>query len=74
MIEYHLPKKNRKVAIDHVVNFANGYPNSHYRPKVRDARSVRNLNTLTNLVINAKALQLARSIITSLLSPIRHRE
>jgi len=26
MIEYHLPKKNRKVVNDHVVNFANGYP------------------------------------------------
>jgi len=26
MIEYHLPKKNRKVVNDHIVNFVNGYP------------------------------------------------
>ncbi|HET7638644.1 MAG TPA: hypothetical protein VFK47_07870, partial [Ktedonobacteraceae bacterium] len=26
MVEYHMPKKNRKVAKDHVINFANGYP------------------------------------------------
>jgi hypothetical protein len=26
MIEYRLQKKNRKVVNDHVVNFANGYP------------------------------------------------
>ena len=44
------------------------------RPKVRNGRSVRNLNTLTYLVINAKALQRARSINTSLLSSFRLRE
>lgn len=44
------------------------------RPKVRNSRSVRNLNTLTYLVINAKALQRARSINASLLTPIRLRE
>jgi hypothetical protein len=44
------------------------------RPKVRNMRSVCNLNTLTYLVINAKALQRARSINTSLLTPIRLRE
>src|SRR5258708_11465502 len=27
-VEYHMPKKNRKVAKDHVINFANGYPNT----------------------------------------------
>jgi hypothetical protein len=26
MIEYHLPKKNRKVVNDYIVNFVNGYP------------------------------------------------
>ena len=26
MIEYHLPKKNRQVVNDHMVNFVNGYP------------------------------------------------
>jgi Transposase DDE domain len=44
------------------------------RPKVRKSRSVENLNTLTYLVINAKALQRARSRNASLLSPIRLRE
>lgn len=44
------------------------------RPKVRNMRSVCNLNTLSYLVINAKALQRARSINTSLLTPIRLRE
>ncbi|BCL80887.1 hypothetical protein ccbrp13_33520 [Ktedonobacteria bacterium brp13] len=37
------------------------------RPKVRNGDSVSNLNTLTYLVINGKALQRARSINTSLL-------
>jgi hypothetical protein len=37
------------------------------RPKVRNGASVHNLNTLTYLVINAKALQRARSINASLL-------
>lgn len=44
------------------------------RPKVRQMRSVRNLNTLTYLIINAKALARCRSINASLLSPIRLRE
>jgi Transposase DDE domain len=44
------------------------------RPKVRQSRSVRNLNTLTYLIINAKALARCRSINASLLSPIRLRE
>ena len=44
------------------------------RPKVRNGHSVRNLNTLTYLVINAKALQRARSINASLLTPIRLRQ
>jgi hypothetical protein len=43
------------------------------RPKVRNGCSVRNLNTLTYLVINAKALQRARSMHTSLLSLFRFR-
>jgi hypothetical protein len=38
------------------------------RPKVRNIRSVRNLNTLTYLVVNANALQRARSLNASLLS------
>ncbi len=38
------------------------------RPKVRNLRSVRNLNTLTYLVINARALQRARQINASLLT------
>ena len=37
------------------------------RPRVRNRRSVTNLNTLTYLVINAKALQRARAINTRLL-------
>src|SRR5437879_8063697 len=38
------------------------------RPKVRHCRSVSKLNTLTYLVINAKALQRARTINTRLLA------
>lgn len=38
------------------------------RPKVRNNSSVRNLNTLTYLVINARALQSARDLNTSLLT------
>ena len=38
------------------------------RPKVRNIRSVRNLNTLTYLVINARALQRARELNASLLT------
>jgi hypothetical protein len=41
------------------------------RPKVRNRRSVTNLNTLTYIIINAKALQKARAINTSLLQPVR---
>lgn len=37
------------------------------RPKVRNARSVANLNTLTYLVINVRALQRVKSINTGLL-------
>lgn len=37
------------------------------RPKVRNGHSVANLNTLTYIIINAKALQRARSINASLL-------
>jgi hypothetical protein len=44
------------------------------RPRVRNRRSVENLNTLTYLIINARALQRARSINSALLSPIRLRE
>jgi len=44
------------------------------RPKVRNIGSVRHLNTLTYLIINAKALARARSIKSSLLSPIRLRQ
>lgn len=39
------------------------------RPNVRNGRSVCNLNTLTYIIINAKALQRARSINSSLLTP-----
>jgi hypothetical protein len=39
-------------------------------PIVRNGLSVGNLNTLTYIVINAKALQRARSINSSLLAPI----
>ena len=38
------------------------------RPKVRNGRSVANLNTLTYLVINVRALQRARTINAALLS------
>jgi hypothetical protein len=38
------------------------------RPKVRNIHSVRNLNTLTYLVINARALQRARTLNESLLT------
>jgi hypothetical protein len=38
------------------------------RPKVRNGRSVANLNTLTYLVINVRALQRAKAINTALLS------
>src|SRR6266568_3719696 len=38
------------------------------RPKVRNIRSVRTLNTLTYLVINARALQRARDLNASLLT------
>lgn len=38
------------------------------RPKVRNGRSVANLNTLTYLVINVRALQRARAINAALLS------
>ena len=37
------------------------------RPKVRNIHSIRNLNTLTYLVINAKALQRVRQVNASLL-------
>ena len=37
------------------------------RPKVRNIHSVRNLNTLTYLIINVRALQKAKSINTGLL-------
>jgi hypothetical protein len=39
------------------------------RPKVRNGDAVRNLNTLTYLVINARALQRARQVNASLLTP-----
>ncbi len=38
------------------------------RPKVRNLHSVRTLNTLTYLVINARALQRARDLNASLLT------
>jgi len=38
------------------------------RPKVRNIHSVRNLNTLTYLVINARALQRVRALNASLLT------
>ncbi len=38
------------------------------RPKVRQMRSVRNLNTLIYLIINVRALQRAQSINAGLLS------
>lgn len=41
------------------------------RPHVRNRRSVANLNTLTYILINLRALQRARSINTSLLSTFR---
>jgi len=42
------------------------------RPKVRNIDSVRNLNTLTYLVINARALRRARNSNASLLTmPVR---
>ncbi len=41
------------------------------RPKVRNIHSVRNLNTLTYLVINARALQRARRLNASLLTTMR---
>ena len=44
------------------------------RPKVRQMRSVRNLNTLTYLIINAKALARVRSINSALLTTIRLRQ
>ncbi len=40
-------------------------------PKVRNGHSVENLNTLTYIIINAKALRRARSINASLLTSIR---
>jgi hypothetical protein len=39
------------------------------RPKARNLRSVRTLNTLIYLTINSKALQRAREINASLLTP-----
>ena len=41
------------------------------RPKVRNIRSVSRLNTLTYISINLKALQRARAINASLLTPKR---
>jgi len=38
------------------------------RPKVRNIRSIRTLNTLTYLVINARALQRVRALNASLLT------
>jgi hypothetical protein len=43
------------------------------RPKVRNLRSVRNLNTLTYLLINARVLQRVRQLNTSLLTTGVHR-
>jgi hypothetical protein len=40
------------------------------RPKARNIRSVRRLNTLIYITINAKALQRARAINASLLTPL----
>ena len=37
------------------------------RPKVRNGRSVRNLNTLTYLILNVRTLQKAQSINTGIL-------
>ena len=39
------------------------------RPKVRNIHSIRQLNTLIYITINAKALQRARTINASLLTP-----
>ncbi len=39
------------------------------RPKARNMRSVRRLNTLIYITINAKALQRARAINAALLTP-----
>lgn len=44
------------------------------RPKVRNGRSVTNLNTLIYIVINAKALQRVRAINASLLTPTMLRK
>ena len=41
------------------------------RPKARNIRSIRRLNTLIYITINAKALQRARAINASLLTPLR---
>ncbi len=41
------------------------------RPKARNIRSIRRLNTLTYITINLKALQRARAINASLLTPKR---
>jgi len=43
------------------------------RPKVRTIRSVRTLNTLTYLLINARALQRVREVNASLLTTAVHR-
>ena len=43
------------------------------RPKVRNIHSIRNLNTLTYLVINARALQRVRTLNASLLTTQRHK-
>jgi hypothetical protein len=40
------------------------------RPKARNIRSVRRLNTLISITINIKALQRARKINASLLTPL----
>ena len=40
------------------------------RPKVRNIHSVRNLNTLTYLLINARALRRARMLNASLLTTL----
>jgi hypothetical protein len=56
---------NRRTACERINSQAKALGIEH--PKVRNGRSVRNLNTLTYVIINVRALQKAKSINTGIL-------
>lgn len=64
--EYPLPGLRSRVSINQRIN-SQSQALGIERPKVRNLHSVRNLTTVIYLIINARALQRAKSINTGLL-------